>query len=93
MTAMDSSQRVAHQVGSALRRLRRERGMLCKQLAPRAGITRSMLSRYELGRQHPTLPTLVKILRALDCSAEDFGKRLGPWGCLPPAGAPAQEGE
>jgi transcriptional regulator with XRE-family HTH domain len=40
-----------------------------------------MLSRYEHGRQQPTLTTLVKILRVLDCSAEDFGKRLGPWGC------------
>jgi transcriptional regulator with XRE-family HTH domain len=53
-----------------------------KVVAGRAGITRPMLSRYEHGRQQPTLTTLVKILRVLNCSAEDFGKRLGPWGCL-----------
>ena len=79
---MESSQRVAHQVGHALRRLRLERRLLSKQVASRAGIIRPMLSRYKPGRMQPTLTNLVKILRALDCSAEDFGKRLGPWGCL-----------
>jgi len=42
-----------------------------------------MLSRYEHGHKYPSLPNLVKILRVLECSAEEFGKRLGPWGCLP----------
>jgi len=79
---MASDQRVSRQVGQALRRLRKERCLLGKQVASRADITRSMLSRYEHGRMCPTLPNLVKILRVLDCTAEDFGKRLGPWGCL-----------
>jgi transcriptional regulator with XRE-family HTH domain len=83
MVATESNQRIARQVGSALRRLRLERRLLSKQVASRAGITRPMLSRYEQGQQHPSLPNLVKVLQALDCSAEDFGKRLGPWGCLP----------
>jgi XRE family transcriptional regulator, regulator of sulfur utilization len=78
-----SDPRVARQVGAALRRLRLERRLLGKQVASRADITRTMLSRYEHGHQSPTLPVLVKILKALDCSAEDFGKRLGPWGCPP----------
>jgi transcriptional regulator with XRE-family HTH domain len=69
-------------VGQALLRLRRERRLLSKQVASRAGITTSMHSRYEHGHQRPTLPVPVKILKTLDCSAEDFGKRLGPWGCL-----------
>ena len=80
---MPSENRVARQVGQALRRLRLERRLLGKQVASRADITRSMLSRYEHGRMCPSLPNLVKILQVLDCSAEDFGKRLGPWGCLP----------
>jgi transcriptional regulator with XRE-family HTH domain len=79
---MPSEDRVSRQVGAALRRLRFERLLGQKQVAGRAGVTVSMLSRYEHGRQHPSLPSLVKILRALDCSAEDFGRRLGPWGCL-----------
>ncbi len=33
-----------------------------------------------MGTGAPPLPNLVNILRALDCSAEDFGSRLGPWG-------------
>lgn len=80
---MKPEERVARQVGAALRRLRHERRLLSKQVASRAGISRPMLSRYEHGQQHPSLPNLVKVLRALDCTAEDFGKRLGPWGCLP----------
>ena len=80
---MKSDERVARQVGQALRRLRLERRLLGKQVASRADITKSMLSRYELGRMCPSLPNLAKILRALDCSAEEFGSRLGPWGSLP----------
>jgi transcriptional regulator with XRE-family HTH domain len=80
---MPSEDRACRQVGAALRRFRLERRLGQKQVAGRAGVTVSMLSRYEHGRQYPSLPSLVKILRALDCSAEDFGKRLGPWGCQP----------
>jgi transcriptional regulator with XRE-family HTH domain len=80
---MKADERVAHQVGQALRRLRFDQHLLSKQVASRAGITVSMLSRYEHGLRCPTLPNLVKILRALDCTAEEFGNTLGPWGCLP----------
>ncbi|HXO30697.1 MAG TPA: helix-turn-helix transcriptional regulator [Thermoanaerobaculia bacterium] len=80
---MPPENRVAHQVGRALRRLRLDQDFLMKQVAGRAGITVSMLSRYEHGRGCPSLPNLVKILRALDCTAEEFGNTLGPWRCLP----------
>ena len=80
---MKSDERVARQVGQALRRLRCDLDFGLKQVAGRAGITVSMLSRYEHGHHCPSLPNLVKILRALDCSAEEFGNCLGPWGCLP----------
>jgi transcriptional regulator with XRE-family HTH domain len=80
---MKSEDRVSLQVGAALRRLRLERRLAMKQVAARAGVTRPMLSRYEHGQQHPSLPNLVRVLRAMDCTAEDFGRHLGPWGCLP----------
>jgi transcriptional regulator with XRE-family HTH domain len=80
---MKPEDRVSRQVGAALRRLRLERRFAMKAVASRAGITRPMLSRYEHGQQHPSLPNLVRVLRAMDCTAEDFGRRLGPWGCLP----------
>jgi transcriptional regulator with XRE-family HTH domain len=80
---MKADERVARQVGRALRRLRLDQDFLMKQVAGRSGITVSMLSLYEHGHRCPSLPNLVKILRALDCTAEEFGNCLGPWGCLP----------
>ncbi|MDP9120051.1 MAG: helix-turn-helix transcriptional regulator [Acidobacteriota bacterium] len=75
--------RVTRQVGAALLRIRERRGRKQCVVADLAGITHSMLSAYEGGRMCPAVPTLVKVLRALDCSAEEFGRVLGPWGCLP----------
>jgi transcriptional regulator with XRE-family HTH domain len=74
------SERVARQVGAALRRIRLERGKRQRHVAKAAGITRGMLCSYELGRQCPSFPNLVGVLAALDCSAEEFGRHLGPWG-------------
>jgi transcriptional regulator with XRE-family HTH domain len=61
---MRSDERLARQVGQALRRLRKERRLLAKQVASRADITRSMLSRYELGWRCPSLPNLARSARA-----------------------------
>jgi transcriptional regulator with XRE-family HTH domain len=80
---MRSDPRIACQVGAALRRLREQRGVRQTMTADLAGVTRAMLSAYETGRQCPNLATLVTLLRALDCTAEDFGRLLGPWDCLP----------
>jgi transcriptional regulator with XRE-family HTH domain len=74
------SERVARQVGAALRRIRLERQRRQRHVAKAAGITRGMLCSYEKGRQCPSLANLVGVLTALDCSAEEFGRHLGPWG-------------
>lgn len=79
---MRSDDRVARQVGQALRRIRIKRGLPRKALARMAGITLPALSLYETGQRCPMLPNLVAMLQVLGCSAEDFGKYLGPWGCL-----------
>jgi transcriptional regulator with XRE-family HTH domain len=79
---MTADARVARQVGFALWRIRQRRGLRQYVLADLAGITKGMLSAYETGKQCPNLATLVKVLRALDCDAETFGKHLGPWGCV-----------
>jgi|HubBroStandDraft_3_1064219.scaffolds.fasta_scaffold12831_2 transcriptional regulator with XRE-family HTH domain len=76
------NRRVAHQIGSALRRLRERRGAKQYRVAEFADITKGMLSAYETGRQCPSLPTLVRLLRVLDCTAEEFGRYIGPWGCV-----------
>jgi hypothetical protein len=36
---------------------------------------------YETGRQCPSVATVAKVLAALNCSAEDFGRYIGPWDC------------
>jgi transcriptional regulator with XRE-family HTH domain len=79
---MSADARVAQQVGAALRRIRFERGTYQNRVADFAGITKAMLSAYERGRQCPSLSTLVRLLKALDCSAEEFGRYVGPWGCV-----------
>jgi transcriptional regulator with XRE-family HTH domain len=79
---MSADARVAHQIGAALWRIRQRRGLRQYVVAEQAGVTRSMLSRYERGHACPNLSTLVKVLRVLDCDAETFGKHVGPWGCV-----------
>ncbi|HVT60977.1 MAG TPA: helix-turn-helix transcriptional regulator [Thermoanaerobaculia bacterium] len=78
---MKSNLCLARQVGLALRCIRHERGVRQYHVAELARITGPMLSRYESGRTCPTLAVLVKVLQALDCSAEEFGKRLGLLEC------------
>ena len=72
---MTKDERVAQQIGFALRRIREERGTQQYMVADLAGITKGMLSSYETGKQTPQMTTLVKVLQALNCSAEDFGRR------------------
>ena len=84
MTAMESHQRIARQVGAALRRLRQKRRETWRQVAAAAGIPPAALAAYERGRQLPDLATLGLLLAALSVSAEEFGRYLGPWGGVEP---------
>jgi transcriptional regulator with XRE-family HTH domain len=59
-------------LGARLKTLRRERELLQKQLAEKAGLTASMLSQIESGRLTPTLPTLGKIAGALGISIPEL---------------------
>lgn len=43
---------------------RMEAGITQQDLAERAGVDRSMISAYEHGRRQPTLPTLLRLLKA-----------------------------
>ncbi len=52
-------------VGSALRKLRAERGLSLDKLAYESGVSRAMLSQIELGRSTPTITVLWRIARAL----------------------------
>jgi transcriptional regulator with XRE-family HTH domain len=79
---MAGNQRVARQVGAALRRVRKGRRCRQFQLAVSAGISGVQLTRYERGQEQPSVAALAALLHALGCSAEEFGKHLGPWGIL-----------
>jgi transcriptional regulator with XRE-family HTH domain len=59
-------------LGARLRALRRDRGLLQKQLADKAGLTASMMSQIESGRLTPTLPTLGKLAGALGLSIPEL---------------------
>jgi len=79
---MKPEDRVSRQVGAALRRVRVQRRRRQYQVAEAAGISRWELAAYERGRQRPSVAALAALLRVLACSAEEYGRHLGPWGCL-----------
>jgi transcriptional regulator with XRE-family HTH domain len=89
---MENDQRVSRQIGRALRRVRVQRRHQQYRVAEAAGISRGLLSAYEHGRQQPSVAALAALLRTLGCSAEEFGRHLGPWGCLPSHDAPEAGG-
>ena len=55
-----------------LKKLRAERGMTQEALAEKAGISRSYITRLELGQQDPTLGTLEKLAKALKVPVAKF---------------------
>lgn len=64
----------AERIGSRIRAKRLEQALTQKQLAVRAGITQTVLSRVESGTGNPTLGLLEEIAAALDCQLEvDLG--------------------
>ena len=47
-------------------------GLKKSEIADRIGISRATLSQYLSGRAQPTLATLAKLCKVLDCSADDI---------------------
>ncbi len=80
---MTGSERIARQVGRALRRVRHKRSCRQGQLAAAAGVSRSQLARYERGQEQLSAAALAALLTALGCTADEYGCHLGPWGILP----------
>ena len=62
----------AQAFGAAVRALRTEQGVAQETLANLAGIERSHMGKIERGEHMPTLALILKIARALDCSAADL---------------------
>lgn len=69
-------------LGGAIRRLRQERGLTVTELASRAGMEQSSVSRIELGQVVPHHKSVAKLATALGVSVEDLTGR-------PPAEVPS----
>lgn len=67
-------QEASNRVGRSLRQLRELRGMTQRQLAAKAELAPSALSRYESGTHRMRFDTLERLLRALQCDFMDLGR-------------------
>ncbi|MDX3775222.1 helix-turn-helix transcriptional regulator [Chromatiaceae bacterium AAb-1] len=54
--------------GKVLRRLRKQAGLTQEQLGQEANLQRNYVSLMERGINQPTITTLFKLAKALDCS-------------------------
>ncbi|MER2555759.1 MAG: helix-turn-helix transcriptional regulator [Thauera sp.] len=60
--------------GAAVREARTAQGVAQETLAHRAGIERSHMGKIERGEHMPTLALIIRIARALGCSATELMK-------------------
>ena len=63
---------VARRVGALVQGKRRARGETATDVAARIGLARQNYRRFELGTHMPHLDTLVRVARALGCSATEI---------------------
>ena len=64
--------RAAQRFGKQLQRLRTGRSLTQEQLAVNVGLSRTFITRLELGQHDPTLSTLVRLAKALRVSVPDL---------------------
>ncbi len=60
------------ELGDAIRRRRQAQEMSQEQFAEVVDCHRNFVGRIERGQQNPTVDTLVRIAKALDCSVRDI---------------------
>lgn len=64
--------RAIQRFGKQLQRLRTRRGLTQEQLAVTAGLSRTFLTRLELGQHDPSLSILVRVAKALRMSVTEL---------------------
>ncbi len=83
--------------GQRLRRLRRDRGLIQRDLALRIGVDRRTIQRYELGQIFPVPEILAALVRALGLRFEELFTLAPPMPrdpvCRRPLAETAAEGE
>lgn len=55
-----------------LKEIRLERGITQEELASRIGVSQSQIARYENDDSEPTLDTLRKLSKELDCTLDEL---------------------
>lgn len=61
---------LSEQAGALIREARKSKGLTQKELAALLGIDETRVSKYESGKQNPTIETLEKIANALNVTIE-----------------------
>jgi len=59
-------------IGKKLKELRTQKKLSLEKLAAKVGLTRSFISQVEKDKTSPSLPSLIKIVSALDMSVAEF---------------------
>ncbi|MFW6012198.1 MAG: helix-turn-helix domain-containing protein [bacterium] len=67
-------------LGPALAKLRRRRGMTLEMVAERTSVTRASIGFYETGKTRPSLRSLGEVMEALDVSLIELAVAMeDPW--------------
>jgi transcriptional regulator with XRE-family HTH domain len=66
------------QLGMNLRRFREAAGLTQMELGNRSGMDMAEISRLELGKRDPRLSTIVRVAKALDLTAAELVRDVGP---------------
>lgn len=77
-------------LGNTLRTLRLRAGLTQLQLATASGVHLTSLRDHEQGRSSPTFDTVVRFVRALGISMEEFGRAYDASPETPPAAKPGR---
>lgn len=59
-------------MGELIRQRRKQLGLSAAQLAKKVMCSKSYISKLETGQRRPSLPTLLRLCRALACSTIDI---------------------
>ena len=73
-------------IGSKLRELRKKRGISQEDLAKVLGVTKSTISKYELGQREPDINAILKISEQFGASVEYLLGVVDEDGLLTPEG-------
>ena len=68
--------KILRALGKNLNRLRMSAGLTQEKLAEKADITLRYVQQLEAGQRNPSIPTLVRLHRALACKYDDIFKGM-----------------